>query len=875
VAKLFLGELVAQLRVDGGRFKRDMDTAIDKIEKASGAFTAIGAAAGAAAIGMTLFAKKAVDSAGDFQEQLNVLEVAFGKQAKATREWAKDFSSSMGLAEATIVDATGQFGLLIQPMTGSTEAASEMSKAFTQLALDLRSVTNVEIGEVFGALKSGITGEAEPLKRFGVAMTEAALNAFALSKGLALTTQKMSEGQKVLLRYAFILEQTAAKQGDFANTIDSFANASLILSEQIKDLTREFGEGLLPVATDIVNVFRKVIAFFRGLSDETKSLAAELTVVGIVASAAVAGFALFAAVLPSLISGFGVLLPALGAIAGVLGGLAPTLLAVGAGMAGLVLIIGASSMAYKAWSSDVSQVFAEVAEVISTFVNDVGAWFVDLTKPIVSAFKKVAQFLADAVSVWFDTFKLGIQSIINLIDSTPFGKSIADGLRKGIDAAAPQFEQLLEFMKKDFSVGGALKTSASAVGSAAAAVGKNIGKSVAETFEEGLRATGLLGLIEDIQTEFAALGKVSPEVADFSSQIGSAIERLKGMASATGKAAKAQKKIIQVADSIGAGALSGIRAGGFDASTFDIFQDIGRALSGIAGNIMNAFAGGGGVNVGAESALGGGLVSLLAESKIGQGVIGKVNEVMTTIVDAFGELLIPLVPFLDSILALAATFQPLVAAIMSTLLPRIAALFEGFNFVAKTLAGVVAAITDTWQRAVNFVVGKLSDLLDFAGFDESAAELRRFIRPVADGIGAAFMDAFNAADVDFLDSISNFRLGLDGATDSLAQFGEASQNLPAGFKLAAARQAAIDVDPADVAPMARAAANAEARDGAGTPSSAAVGAAARISQTFTGNNFNFFGINNLEELAEALSDVSQASQGTANVQVVHPDPVAP
>lgn len=49
-------------------------------------------------------------------------------------------------------------------------------------------------------------------------MTQAALDDFALRKGIGMTTREMTEQQKVALRYQFVMEQLAGASGDFART---------------------------------------------------------------------------------------------------------------------------------------------------------------------------------------------------------------------------------------------------------------------------------------------------------------------------------------------------------------------------------------------------------------------------------------------------------------------------------------------------------------------------------------------------------------------------------------------------------------------------------------------------------------------------------
>ena len=69
-------------------------------------------------------------------------------------------------------------------------------------------------------------------------MTDANLQAYALSKGITKSTADMSQAEKVQLRYNYVMSQTALAQGDFAKTSDSWANQTRILLNNGKSSER-------------------------------------------------------------------------------------------------------------------------------------------------------------------------------------------------------------------------------------------------------------------------------------------------------------------------------------------------------------------------------------------------------------------------------------------------------------------------------------------------------------------------------------------------------------------------------------------------------------------------------------------------------------
>ena len=86
------------------------------------------------------------------------------------------------------------------------------------------------------AVKSIFTGETETLKAYGVVMSQAAMEQYALEKGIKKTYATMTDAEKVTLRYAFVMEKLNYVQGDAEKTADSWANKTRKISERLKSI---------------------------------------------------------------------------------------------------------------------------------------------------------------------------------------------------------------------------------------------------------------------------------------------------------------------------------------------------------------------------------------------------------------------------------------------------------------------------------------------------------------------------------------------------------------------------------------------------------------------------------------------------------------
>lgn len=246
----------------------------------------------------------AIKYASDVNESINKVDVAFGKHGEYVKRFADGSIKMYGISKGSALDMSATYGDMATSMGLSTAQAAKMSTVLVGLAGDMSSFKNIPIAETSQALTAIFTGETESLKRMGVVMTEANLQAFALSKGIKTKVQAMSESDKVMLRYQYILEKTKNSQGDFARTADSTANQQRMLGESVKQLAAKFGEVLLPVFTKILGYVNKLVEWLSGLSSTTKTIIAIVAGLVAVVGPLLTMLGMFiSTVLPALIAG--------------------------------------------------------------------------------------------------------------------------------------------------------------------------------------------------------------------------------------------------------------------------------------------------------------------------------------------------------------------------------------------------------------------------------------------------------------------------------------------------------------------------------------------------------------------------------------------
>lgn len=200
------------------------------------------------------FGASCIELGSDLQEVQNVVDVSFPAMSKQVDAFAQSAAASFGLSETMAKRFTGTFGAMAKAFGFSEKQAYEMSTALTGLAGDVASFYNITQDEAYTKLKSVFTGETESLKDLGVVMTQAALDQYALANGFGKTTAKMTEAEKVALRYKFVQEQLTSASGDFIRTSDSWANQVRVLQLQFDSFKASVGQGLINVLTPVIKV---------------------------------------------------------------------------------------------------------------------------------------------------------------------------------------------------------------------------------------------------------------------------------------------------------------------------------------------------------------------------------------------------------------------------------------------------------------------------------------------------------------------------------------------------------------------------------------------------------------------------------------------
>ena len=308
---LTIDQLQIQIEAESGKATTAIDALIDRLNRLNSTLTGVGTAGKTASTGLTSTATGAVKATttidkyrsstdkaskssqkftdklaakiskfhtlmGAFQaaaqtmgswfnesnsyiETLNLFNVTMGEGADEAFAYAQSVQQLVGIDIAEWMNYQGVFKNLTAGFGVAQEDANKMSQNLTQLSYDLASFFNKDVEVAFDKLSSAMSGQVKGLREFGIDTTVASLQEYALSKGIDASVRSMSQAEKSMLRYNYILEKSILMQGDMARTIATPANALRILSAQLTQLKRAFGNIISVVVTQFIPYMQVIV----------------------------------------------------------------------------------------------------------------------------------------------------------------------------------------------------------------------------------------------------------------------------------------------------------------------------------------------------------------------------------------------------------------------------------------------------------------------------------------------------------------------------------------------------------------------------------------------------------------------------------------
>ena len=234
---------------------------------------------------------RAMDYSSSMTEAQNVVAVTFGKNSNVMDDFAKtaikdfgmarlsatEFASrfqAMGSTMGITADKVGKANDFIRERTSKNSRAyqelgtsvADMSINLTKLTADMASLYNQDYADVAQDMQAIYTGMTRPLRKYGLDLTQATLKEWALANGLDADIEKMSQAEKTMLRYQYVMTRASGAMGDFQKTADTWANAMRTVKQLLQEVARTIGEALINALRPALLAFRNFLFNFLELT---------------------------------------------------------------------------------------------------------------------------------------------------------------------------------------------------------------------------------------------------------------------------------------------------------------------------------------------------------------------------------------------------------------------------------------------------------------------------------------------------------------------------------------------------------------------------------------------------------------------------------
>ena len=234
----------------------------------------------------------AMDYSSSMTEAQNVVSVVFGKQSDVMDKFAQTAIKDFGLARLSAVQFASRFQAMGSTMgitaeqvvkendyiagkiTGNARAyqdlgnsVADMSINLTKLTADIASLYNQDYDEVAQDMQAVYTGMTRPLRKYGLDLTQATLKEWAMANGLDANIEKMTQAEKTMLRYQYVMSRAAGAMGDFQKTQDTWANSLRTVKQLLQEVARTIGEALINALRPALLAFKNFLFNFLQLTE--------------------------------------------------------------------------------------------------------------------------------------------------------------------------------------------------------------------------------------------------------------------------------------------------------------------------------------------------------------------------------------------------------------------------------------------------------------------------------------------------------------------------------------------------------------------------------------------------------------------------------
>ena len=200
-----------------------------------------------------------IKAASDVEEMRSKFRVVFGELSSEVEDWAATTGKAVNRSRFRIMEYLSTLQDTFVPMGLARDQAADMSKALTELAIDVASFSNKIEADVIRDFQSALVGNTETVRKYGIVIDEALTKTAAYNTGIAEVGTELTRTQKLQARLNLLFAGSSDAIGDAVKTSESFANQLKGLQDLLFELRVEIGFQLLPVMTPLLKAISTVV----------------------------------------------------------------------------------------------------------------------------------------------------------------------------------------------------------------------------------------------------------------------------------------------------------------------------------------------------------------------------------------------------------------------------------------------------------------------------------------------------------------------------------------------------------------------------------------------------------------------------------------
>ena len=225
----------------------------------------------------------AFNEASEIQDAMGATEQVFGSQSQKMQQWADNLETYYGIAEGEALTYANTMGSMLKNIGNLTEEqAAQQSQTLIKLAGDLTAMYGGSTADAVYALTGALKGNNTMLDNYGMAVNESLIKTKALEKGLIREGEEMTLAAKQAATLELIMEQAADAMGQAEREADGASGSMRATKTEIKNLSTEIGENLIPSITPLIQKVSEAIGWFGALDESQQMLL--ITILAVVAA---------------------------------------------------------------------------------------------------------------------------------------------------------------------------------------------------------------------------------------------------------------------------------------------------------------------------------------------------------------------------------------------------------------------------------------------------------------------------------------------------------------------------------------------------------------------------------------------------------------